>query len=185
MREGTDSEWVLLLQAANKGDAPAYQRFLTLVTPALRRFVRRALARANAAEAEAEDIVQEVLLVIHLKRQSWIDGAPVAPWLFTIARHKVIDFLRRRGRRVHVPLDDFAEVLPADTEEPSLLGSDIERHLESLTNVQRKVVRSIAISGASIAETAADLSMTPGAVRVALHRGLAALAAKFANQKAT
>ncbi len=49
MRESTDSEWSFLLQAANKGDAPAYQRLLTLLTPALRRFVRRALARARRA----------------------------------------------------------------------------------------------------------------------------------------
>jgi RNA polymerase sigma-70 factor (ECF subfamily) len=183
LREGTDSEWGFLLQAANKGDALAYQRFLTLLTPALRRFVRRALARARAAEAEAEDIVQEVLLAIHLKRQTWISDAPVAPWVFTIARHKVIDFLRRRGRRIHLPLDDFSETLAAEGEEPSLLGSDIERHLDSLSNVQRKVVRSIAVTGASIAETAADLSMSQGAVRVALHRGLAALAAKFSTSR--
>jgi RNA polymerase sigma-70 factor (ECF subfamily) len=44
---------------------------------------------------------------------------------------------------------------------------------------QRKVLRAIAIDGASIGEAAARLSMTTGAVRVALHRGLNALAAKF------
>lgn len=182
MREGTDSEWIVLLQAANSGDAPAYQRLLTQLTPALRRFVRRSLARALAPDADAEDIVQEILLAIHLKRQSWISGAPVAPWVFTIARHKVIDFLRRRGRRVHVPLDDYTELLAAPEEELSMVGVDIDRHLDSLSTVQRKVVRSIAVSGASIAETAAELSMSQGAVRVALHRGLAALAAKFSNQ---
>ncbi len=179
MRNGTDQEWASLLQAANQGDGQAYQRLLTLLTPALRSFVRRALGRAHAPEADAEDIVQETLLAIHLKRQTWISGAPVAPWVYTIARHKLIDHLRRRGRRVHLPLDDFAEILPAESEAPSMLGSDIDRHLDSLSTVQRKVVRSIAVAGASIAETAADLSMTQGAVRVALHRGLAALAAKF------
>lgn len=181
MRDGTDQEWVALLQAANGGDAPAYQRLLMLLTPALRRFVRRALGRAGAPEADAEDIVQEILLAIHLKRQTWISGAPVAPWVFTIARHKVIDHLRRRGRRVHVPLDDFSETLAAESDEPSMIGSDIDRHLDSLSTVQRKVVRSIAVTGASIAETAADLSMSQGAVRVALHRGLAALATKFST----
>ncbi len=182
MREDTDSEWGFLLRAANAGDALAYQRFLTLLTPALRRFVRRALARAVAPEADSEDIVQEILLAIHLKRQTWIESAPVAPWVFTIARHKVIDFLRRRGRRIHLPLDDFAETLAAEADEPSLIGADIDRHLDSLSTVQRKVVRSIAVAGASIAETAADLSMSQGAVRVALHRGLAALAVKFSTQ---
>ncbi len=91
--------------------------------------------------------MQEILLAIHLKRQTWISGAPVAPWVFTIARHKVIDFLRRRGRRIHLPLDDFAETLAAESEEPSLIGADIDRHLDSLSTVQRKVVRSIAVDG--------------------------------------
>ncbi|MGO9134911.1 MAG: sigma-70 family RNA polymerase sigma factor [Methylovirgula sp.] len=183
MREGTDREWSLLLEAANQGDGAAYQRLLTALAPALRSFVRRSLARAMAPEADAEDIVQETLLAIHLKRQSWISGAPVAPWVFTIARHKLIDFLRRRGRRIHLPLDDFAEILPAEAQEPSLSSADIDRHLEALSTVQRKVVKSIAVTGASIAETANDLSMTQGAVRVALHRGLSALAAKFSTSQ--
>lgn len=182
MREDRESEWGFLLRAANAGDASAYQRFLVHLTPALRRFVRRALARAAAAEADAEDIVQEILLAIHLKRQTWIESAPVAPWVFTIARHKVIDFLRRRGRRLHLPLEDFAETLAAEVDEPSHIGADIDRHLDCLPTVQRKVVKSIAVTGASIAETAADLAMSQGAVRVALHRGLAALATKFSTQ---
>lgn len=181
MRDNTENEWGVLLRAANQGDAQAYRTLLTQLTPALRGFVRRALARVVAPEADAEDIVQETLLAIHLKRQSWIDGAPVAPWVFTIARHKLIDFLRRRGRRIHLPLDDFVEVLAADAQESGLSAAEIDRHLEALTTVQRKVVRSIAVTGASIAETAADLSMTQGAVRVALHRGLAALSAKFSQ----
>lgn len=181
MREDGEREWDHLLLAANTGDAEAYRRFLMLLAPALRRFIRHCLIRAGAPEADVEDILQEVLLTIHLKRQSWMSGSPVAPWVFTIARHKVIDFLRRRGRRVHLPLDDFSETLAAAAEAPSLIESDIDRHLDSLSPVQRKVVRSIAVTGRSIAETAADLAMSQGAVRVALHRGLAALAAKFST----
>jgi RNA polymerase sigma-70 factor (ECF subfamily) len=48
--------------------------------------------------------------------------------------------------------------------------------LDRLSPNQRAVVRSIAIEGASIAETADRLEMTQGAVRVALHRALVALA---------
>jgi RNA polymerase sigma-70 factor, ECF subfamily len=41
---------------------------------------------------------------------------------------------------------------------------------------QREVLQSIALDGASLAEAAARLGISEGAVRVALHRGLAALA---------
>ena len=86
---------------------------------------------------------------------------------------------RERGRRIDLPLDGFAEILAAEDSGPSMLVAAVDRHLECLPAGQRKVVRAIAIDGASISEAAARLSMTNGAVRVALHRGLAALAAKF------
>jgi RNA polymerase sigma-70 factor, ECF subfamily len=183
VRVNRESEWSSLLRAANAGDALAYQRFLKQLAPAMRSFVRRWLARAYVPEADAEDIVQEILLAIHLKRQTWIDTAPVAPWVFTIARHKIIDALRRRRRRIDVPIDDFAETLADDAEEPNLIGVFVDRHLESLPNVQRKVVKAIAVTGSSIAEAADTLSMSRGAVRVALHRGLAALAARAGTNR--
>jgi RNA polymerase sigma-70 factor, ECF subfamily len=140
---------------------------------------RRGLASAGMADTDAEDVVQETLLAIHLKRQSWDEDAPLGPWLRAIARHKLIDMLRRRGRRIDLPLDDFAEVLAGGESEPTMLVADVDRHLECLSAGQRKVVRAIAVDGASISEAAVRLSMTKGAVRVALHRGLAALATKF------
>jgi RNA polymerase sigma-70 factor (ECF subfamily) len=174
-----EKEWALLMRAGNAGDADSYRRLLLELTPVLRRIARRGLASAGMADTDAEDVVQETLLAIHLKRQSWDEDAPLGPWLRAIARHKMIDMLRRRGRRIDLPLDGFAEFLAADDSEPSMLVADVDRHLECLPAGQRKVVRAIAVDGASIGEAAARLSMTKGAVRVALHRGLAALAAKF------
>lgn len=167
------------MRAGNAGDAEPYRRLLLQLTPVLRAVARRGLASAGMADTDAEDVVQETLLAIHLKRQSWDEDAPIGPWLRAIARHKMIDALRRRGRRTDLPLDGFVEFLAADGSEPSMLVADIERHLERLPAGQRNVVRAIAVEGASIGEAAARLSMTNGAVRVALHRGLRALAAKF------
>jgi RNA polymerase sigma-70 factor (ECF subfamily) len=67
-------------------------------------------------------------------------------------------------------------MLPADEPETAPPTRDVERALDRLPNGQRLVVRTVALDGASIAEAAARLNMTPGAVRVALHRGIAALA---------
>jgi RNA polymerase sigma-70 factor (ECF subfamily) len=174
-----ENQWALLLAAANAGDAGAYRRFLLQLTPVIRAFARKGLAGAGLADTDAEDIVQETLLAIHLKRQSWDKTAPASPWIWAIARHKLIDMLRRRGRRVHLPVDDFSEKLASEEEEPDRFIAGIDRHLETLSPGQRKVLQAIAVEGASIGETAERFSMTPGAVRVALHRGLAALAAKF------
>lgn len=174
-----EKEWARLMRAANAGDAGAYQKLLTQLTPVLRAAARRRLSRAGMADADADDIVQETLLALHLKRQTWIADGPIGPWIRAIAHHKLIDALRRRGRRIAVPLDDFADILTSSDSEPDLVVYDVNRHLDDLPKGQRNVVRAIAVEGASIVETAALLSMSDGAVRVALHRGLASLAVMF------
>ena len=178
-----EKEWAQLMRAGNAGDADCYRRLLLQLTPVLRAVARRGLASAGMADTDAEDVVQETLLAIHLKRKSWDEDAPFGPWVRAIARHKMIDTLRRRGRRIDLPIDDFAEVLAGGESEPSMLVSDVDRHLECLPAGQRKVVRAVAVDGASTGEAAARRSMTNGAVRVALHRGLAALAAKFSMEE--
>src|ERR1700753_1382408 len=87
------------MRSAIAGDSAAYHRLLKSVTPVLRAAARRGLARAGQPVDQSEDIVQDILLAVHLKRHTWDANAPFAPWLFAIARNKLIDALRRRGRR--------------------------------------------------------------------------------------
>src|SRR5947199_45522 len=101
------------MRSAISGDDAAYHRLLRAVTPVLRAAARRGLARSGQPVDQSEDIVQDILLAVHLKRHTWDTAAPFAPWLFAIARNKLIDTLRRRGRRIFVDIDDFAETLLA------------------------------------------------------------------------
>jgi RNA polymerase sigma-70 factor (ECF subfamily) len=167
------------MRAAVLGDAAAYHRLLAAITPVMRATAQRGLARAGQPVDQCEDIVQEILLAVHLKRHTWDTGAPFGPWLFAIARNKLIDALRRRGRRVFVDIEDFADVLPSEPVKETLPASEVGVHLDGLPPRQRDVLRAIAIEDASIKETASRLRITEGAVRVALHRGLSSLAAKL------
>ncbi len=171
-----DIDWDAQMRAALAGDAAAYDRLLRDLASALRPIARRGLVRAGRAVSEAEDVVQEILLAVHLKRHTWDQAQPIGPWIRAIARNKLIDALRRRGGHYDLPIDDFAESLPAEEAAPSLAQRDLDRHLQRLPDGQRAVVRAIAVDGASIADTAGRLQMTEGAVRVALHRGLTGLA---------
>ena len=167
------------MRLAVAGDAAAYHRLLRAVTPVLRAAARRGLARAGQPVDQSEDIVQEILLAVHLKRHTWDVSAPFAPWLFAIARNKLIDALRRRGRRVFVNIDDFAETIAGEPAAEIAPASEVAAELQSLPARQRDVVRSIAVESASIQETARKFAMSEGAVRVALHRGLASLTARL------
>ena len=181
MRDRGD-EWTGLMRSALAGDSAAYARLLGAVAPVLRANARRALVRAGQPADQAEDIVQDILLALHLKRHTWDVTAPFAPWLFAIARNKLIDALRRRGRRVFVNVDDFAEILPGAPAEQTVPAREVAAHLETLPARQRDVLQSIAVDSISIKATAAKLSMSEGAVRVALHRGLATLTARLREE---
>jgi RNA polymerase sigma-70 factor, ECF subfamily len=175
-------DWTALMRAANAGDEAAYRRLLAAIAPTLRSMARRALSRAGQPLDLAEDIVQEILLAVHLKRHTFSPGAPFGPWLFAVARNKIIDALRRRGRRIFVPIEDFAETLSGEAAEPGPSERDVEKQLKDLPDRQRDVLRAIAVDGRSIDETAQKLSISNGAVRVALHRGLQGIAAKFRGE---
>lgn len=181
-----EAEWAALMRAALGGDRAAYRDLLVALTPVLRMAARQGCLRFGLGVAEAEDIVQETLLALHLKRQTWDEGEPVGPWIRAIARNKLVDALRRRGRRgAEIDIDDLSEVLAAPAEdEASSIRRDVARHLQALAPGQRNVVQAIAVDGISIRDTAQRLTMTEGAVRVALHRGLATLAVRLRSAEA-
>jgi RNA polymerase sigma factor (sigma-70 family) len=163
------------MRAAIAGDADSYRRFLMSVTPHVRAVARSRCRRLGAPENEAEDVVQEVLLAIHLKRGTWDPARPIGPWVAAITRNKVVDALRRRGRYVSVSIEDVMESLSAKDEIPALMQHDMDALLARLKVQQREIVKSISVDGKSIRETAERLKMTEGAVRVTLHRALKAL----------
>ncbi len=164
-----------LLRAANRGDRRAYAAFLKAIAPLVRGIARS--RGSGLGQDICEDIVQETLLAIHQKRQTWREDMPVRPWLYAIVRYKVIDAFRARGRRVFLPIEDFVEALPAEPGEDPTQREDAERVISKLDARSARIVRALGFDGASIAEVAAEHKMTEAAVRVALHRGLKRLAA--------
>lgn len=171
---GRESELDPLLRAAIAGDEQAYARFLERAAAIVRGFARR---KAGGG-VDPEDVVQETLLAIHLKRHTWKTDMPALPWVLAIARYKLIDAFRRRGRRIEVELDTIAETY-AEPQTEQASARDIGRALAALTPGQRGVVAAISVEGCTIAETAQRLSMSETAVRVALHRGLTAIGKRF------
>lgn len=165
-----------LMRRARQGDDEAYRRFLQRAAAWLRPVVRRGLAAAQRSDADLEDIVQETLLAMHLKRDTWDVSLPIEPWMRAIAHHKLVDHLRRRGHRQHLDIDDYIDTLEAPDGPDPVAGVDARRLLAELPERQRRIVEEISMNGRHAAEVAAMLDTTEGAIRVALHRALKALA---------
>ncbi|MDX8442628.1 sigma-70 family RNA polymerase sigma factor [Mesorhizobium australafricanum] len=174
-----EAEFSRLLKAAIAGDERAYADFLHRIAALVRGFVRRKIVQGGV---DPEDVVQETLLAIHVKRHTWRPDAPVLPWVYAIARFKLIDAFRRRGRRIEVEIDEIAETF-AEPEAETVSDRDINRALDGLPPAQRSVVSSISVDGHSIGETATKLGISETAVRVSLHRGLAAIAKRFGQER--
>src|SRR5262245_11596916 len=164
------------MRAASRGDGASYRRLLHELAPVLRGVVNRGFARYGLGSEDVEDVVQETLLALHLKRNTWDERRPLFPWVQAIAHNKLVDNLRRRGRSVHVPLEDVSETLAADAPNPELNGAESERVIARLKGRERDLVVAMSMEGAHAREVAQRLGMTEGAVRVALHRALQSLA---------
>lgn len=173
-----------LMKTARQGDDEAYRRLLAEVAVWLRAVVRRGLISAGRSGADCEDIVQETLLALHLKRNTWDEARPLAPWLRAIARHKLADYLRRRGFVDHVDLDQHCDSPELAVTVDVASSLETRQMLASLPERQRRIVTAISIEGGRAADVAQGLGMSEGAVRVMLHRALKSLALLYRRDRA-
>jgi RNA polymerase sigma-70 factor (ECF subfamily) len=132
---------------------------------------------------DVEDVVQETLTAIHLKRDTWNDDRPILPWARAIARHKALDAARRlaRARANATPVEDMADILPAPAAAPHGAAQDAEAMVATLPARERGVVAALGLEGLSVAAAARRFAISEGAVRIALHRGLSRLRALSAD----
>jgi RNA polymerase sigma-70 factor (ECF subfamily) len=160
---------------AQAGDEAAYRLALGLCARRLRVYFGRRLA---AQPHDVEDLVQETLLALHLQRGTYDDSVPVTAWLHAIARHKLIDQLRRlgRNRRLFESIDELPDELHPVQDVESTAGRDLDVLLASLPATQREVILDTKIEGLSVSESALRRSVSESAVKVYVHRGLKKLA---------
>lgn len=160
------------------GDAASYRALLTEIGRPLRRYFLRRLGRDRAADTE--DLVQETLMAVHTRRETYDTAMPFTPWLHAIARYKLIDHLRRSYRDRTVPIDEGTDLL-ADEGDAIDSRLDAETVLAALPAKQRSMVRAVKLEGHSIADVATRTGLSPSAVKVTIHRSLRALGIRFAG----
>ncbi len=167
-----------LLLRGMAGDSGAYHDFLKQLSAHLRAFLRR---RLTQLPDEVEDLVQEILLAVHNQRHTYNAKQPLTAWVHAIARYKLIDMLRRRTghEALNDPFDDEIDVLAASDTEAMEAKRDLAKLLAQLPDRQRLRIQYVKLDGLSVVEAARMTGMTESAVKVGVHRGLKALAAKI------
>jgi RNA polymerase sigma-70 factor (ECF subfamily) len=182
LAEGEDSaQWGAWMALAQRGDRTAYHALLTAVAPYLRAIARKYLRQ----EQDAEDMVQEILIVVHDIRHTYEPGRPFKPWLGTIATRRCIDSLRRRMRRnLHELVDEEVLAQAPDTSDGASPEArlqreqderEVRRAVDALPARQREAVRLLRFDELSLNEAAAASEQSVGSLKVACHRAIKAL----------
>ncbi len=155
------------------GDARGFRQVYAAMAPVVERCLRRWVGDPE----QAKDLVQETFIRVHRARGRYRRGAPVGPWVLTIARRLSIDTLRRRGRRKEYLTREG--VLPENIEdggEPSALEiealiGEVRAAIAELPPSLRGVVAMHKLDGQPLSVVAAALGIKEGAARVRAHRG--------------
>jgi RNA polymerase sigma-70 factor (ECF subfamily) len=180
LEAGLELRLKTLMLRAQHGDSAAWRALLIQLQRRLSAYFARRLS--GDLVSEVDDLVQETLIAMHTRRITYDPSQPFTAWTHAIARYKLIDFWRRRGRRVHVPLDDVAADLWTDNREAHEAAADLDRLLATLPERQRGLIRDVKIEGLSLAEAGVRRGMSEGAAKVSLHRALKALTMKVSGR---
>lgn len=127
------------------------------------RYVFRVLRHLGVPEAQVEDAVQEVFVVVHRRSSEWDGGARVTSWLYAIALRVAANYRKKHtGRRettmAEVP-DVASEASPEDEAMRSETRSRVLRALDELDDAQREVIVLFEIEQLPMAEVASLLSV--------------------------
>jgi RNA polymerase sigma-70 factor, ECF subfamily len=162
------------------GNATSYRLLLAELTGYLRGYFLRRMGYDRAADCE--DLVQETLMALHVHRATYDTRRPFTAWLHAIARYKVIDHFRQSKTRTTVPIGDIKGLFADDDIEAATARQDLDRLLETVPAQLRGLIRNVKVEGQSITDVAACSGLSESAVKVGIHRGLKALAARLRGQ---
>ena len=160
------------------GDADAHATLLGTLVPILRAFYGRRMGDGS----DIEDLVQETLIAVHTRRATYDRDRHFTAWLFAIARHKMIDHFRK-GRQF-VTMEGLDHILAVEGfEDSSNARMDVGHLLDTLPPLQARAIRRTKIDGLSTSEAARDVGVGESNLKVSVHRGLKALAARVRGER--
>jgi RNA polymerase sigma-70 factor (ECF subfamily) len=100
----------------------------------------------------------------------------LTPWVYAIARYRLVDYLRRtKALNAHAPIEEAAEVLAVDDQAAVDSTLDLKKLMAKLAPKTRKAIQLVKLDGLTVSEAATQSGMSESAVKVSVHRGLRAL----------
>lgn len=160
------------MRLAQKGEKEAYRELLEKVQMLLQSYIKNSMMKMSGQQIDSvDDIVQDTLLGIHLKRSTYDSEQFFLPWMYAIARYKVIDYVRSRKKDAmstsFEDLENFSSV-----EHDPTFKNDLKTMLSSLSPKQRLILKLVKLEGLSIQEAAVQTGFSVSDIKVTIHRGM-------------
>lgn len=157
-----------LMQRYVDGDTQAFNELYARSAGRLLAF----LIRLTRDRDQAEDLLQTTFAKVHRARDSYMEGAPVLPWLYAIARRTFYDTERsRRARHESLSRDGVLPDTAAHGASSKIeLPHALDRALAALPTGHREALLLTKFFGYSGDEAAAALGTTRAAIKVRVHR---------------
>jgi RNA polymerase sigma-70 factor (ECF subfamily) len=171
-----------LMRKAQEGDGRAYNDLLVEVAARVRAFARKELDGSDGVE----DVAQETLLAVHRHRHTWDPARAFLPWMYAIARHRLLDFVAQRRRRERHDLatqtGDGEAPSAAAIVERAIPAFDLRQALARLSARQREIIQMLKLEELSVAEISARTGLSRSSIKVTAHRGYKVLRKLIAEE---
>ncbi len=174
-------ELSILMRKSIDGDSESYRQLLQRVKELMVPFVSNTLTKFGlGSQGGQDDVLQEILMGIHLKRATFDSKQFFLPWMYAIARYKTIDYLRRnkasfRSVSIEETYEEFEQTQSTEME----IGFDVEALCDQLPAKQREVLLLVKVEGLSINEAALKTGFSASDIKVTIHRAIKELKKKL------
>lgn len=177
------SELRRLMVLAQAGDEAAYADLLGQVAAIARAVIRNRVRTLQPTDVE--DVVQDVLMALHMVRATYDPERPFLPWMMTILQSRLVDRLRKIHRisSIEVLVDVLPEVLSIGRDKWNAgeyyNAEHLRREIRGLPATQRRAIEMLKLRELSLKEASAESGLSTTNLKVLVHRAIKTLRSRL------
>ena len=163
----TDDDLTLCVELIGKNqDKIAFNSIFKYFAPRLKSF----LVKAGSTDTQAEEVIQEVMIAVWTKSSTYDSNkSSVSTWIYTIARNKRIDKIRKEKRHYLSESDEGLEIPVDSTQEKEIftaqVSSSLKKYMSNLPEEQSKLLKLSYFYNKTHADISAELKIPLGTVK--------------------
>ena len=163
----TDHDLALCIELIGKSqDKLAFNNIFRYFAPRLKSF----LIKVGSTDTQAEEVIQEVMIAVWTKSSTYDSSkSSVSTWIYTIARNKRIDKIRKEKRHYLSESDEGLEIPVDSTQEKEIFSTQVsnslKKYMSNLPEEQSKLLKLSYFYNKTHADISTELKIPLGTVK--------------------